>query len=311
MARSKKETKEIALHYRDSGPELETKITPKEKIKPITTTKDSLVCIYPPGPYIGERYILQNKEITIGRDLENDLIIEQDIVSRKHAKIIYKDGNYIIVDLNSTNGTYVNHKLIKSHLLRSGDLITIGGTIFKFISGDDVENAYHEEIYRLTIIDGLTDAYNKRYLLEVLKKELERAKRYKRDLSLLMLDIDFFKKINDNYGHLVGDKVLRDLVGLIKANIRQEEIIGRYGGEEFVLVLPETDSKGAYMLAERLRKIIELYKFIFEDVVIPVTVSIGVSSLNGREDIDYMKLIEEADANLYKAKKSGRNRVVV
>lgn len=305
---AKSETGKILPQNWDLNEELETKLTPKEGI-PQKNIGDSLVYIYPPGPKLGERYILKGPIITIGRENDNNIFIDNDTVSRKHSKIIRKNSQYIISDLNSTNGTYVNHHQIKQHTLHNGDLIKIGRIIFKFLSGNDVENAYHEEIYKLTITDGLTGAFNKRYLMETLEKELARAKRYSRSLSILLIDLDHFKKINDSYGHLMGDKILREICNLFIKRIRREETLTRYGGEEFIILLPETDKNGAITLAEQLRKMIEEHKFVIDDMEINITISIGVGIFEGKE-VTPENLIKEADKNLYKAKNSGRNKVI-
>ena len=160
--------------------------------------------------------------------------------------------------------------------LGNGDRIKIGPTIFKFLSGQDVEAQYHEEIYRMTIIDGLTQAHVKRYLLEALDKEIIRARRHMRDLSFLMLDIDHFKKINDVHGHLAGDYVLKEVARIVQQRIRRDEVFARYGGEEFAIILPETTLEGARALAEGLREKVEQSRFVFQSETIRVTISIGV-----------------------------------
>src|SRR5574339_944788 len=145
--------------------------------------------------------------------------------SRNHAKIINTGKTIILRDMGSTNGTYVNDELIDEYVLRDGDFIKIGRTIFKFLSGNNIENAYHEEIYRLTTIDGLTQVFNKRYFLETLEREIGRAQRYGRDLSLIMFDIDRFKGVNDSFGHLAGDHVLKHLASVVKTRIRREDVL--------------------------------------------------------------------------------------
>jgi diguanylate cyclase (GGDEF)-like protein len=193
--------------------------------------------------------------------------------------------------------------------LANGDRIKVGPTIFKYLAGQDVESQYHEEIYRMTIIDGLTQAYVKRYLLESLEKEIIRARRHARDLSFMMFDIDHFKKINDFHGHLAGDFVLKELARIVQARIRRDEVFARYGGEEFAIVLPETNLEGAKALAEGLREKVEGSRFVFQGEQIHVTISIGVAML-GDQDRTSMDLIKNADAKLYDAKRAGRNRVV-
>lgn len=181
----------------------------------------------------------------------------------------------------------------------------IGGAIFKFLAGDNVESLFHEEIYQLTISDGLTQISNKRFFLDFLEREMGRCHRYGRALSLIMFDIDHFKAVNDQNGHLAGDYVLRELAQLIRGRVRREECFARYGGEEFAYVLPEVGPENARKFAEKLRKLIEYYRFTFEAKEIPVTVSLGVADLTG-EMTEPLQFIKVADAALYKAKKSGR-----
>ncbi|MCA9668178.1 MAG: diguanylate cyclase [Myxococcales bacterium] len=265
-----------------------------------------MVVIY--GDELGKKYNLEAPSIIVGRSSKTEIQIDQESVSRNHCKLINTGKSIILRDLGSTNGTYVNDELVDEHVLRDGDLIKIGRTIFKFLTGGNIENAYHEEIYRLTTVDGLTQVYNKRYFLEVLEREISRGHRYGRELSLIMFDIDHFKQINDTFGHLAGDYVLKHLASVIKERIRREDIMARYGGEEFAIVLPEIDNYNARQFAEKIRRIVERTTFKFEDTKIPVTVSVGVAS-TASEVTDPTHFIKLADERLYEAKHRGRNCV--
>ncbi len=261
------------------------------------------------GPGLGRRFALMGGELTIGRDGKNGIVVDLDTVSRRHAKIVIREGRSYVVDLKSTNGTYLNNKEVLEELpLRSGDHLKVGGSIFKFLSGGDIESLYHEEIYRLTIVDGLTQINNKRFLLEFLEREIGRSQRYGRALSLLLFDIDHFKTVNDNYGHPAGDAVLREMALRIKQYVRKEECFARYGGEEFAIALPETGPENSRKFAEKVRRLIADQPFEFEGQKFSVTISIGVAELSGQMS-EPIGLIKIADANLYKAKKAGRNRV--
>jgi diguanylate cyclase (GGDEF)-like protein len=270
-----------------------------------------LVVIYTKEPsLLGRRFVLDSSPIRIGRGAENNIVLEGDSVSRRHAHFEERSQAWWCVDDGSTNGSYVNdEQIMREARLGNGDRIKIGPTIFKFLSGQDVEAQYHEEIYRMTIIDGLTQVHVKRYLLEALDKEVMRARRHLRDLSFQMLDIDHFKKINDLHGHLAGDYVLKEVARLIQQRIRRDEVLARYGGEEFAIILPETNLEGARALAEGLREKIEESRFVFQNETIRVTISIGVAMLldDDRASID---LIKRADEKLYEAKRAGRNRVL-
>jgi len=268
-----------------------------------------LVHIYPSGPGMGRRYPLTSTvAAAIGRGSDCVIHIDDHSVSRKHARIDPTPQGYLAVDLGSTNGTFVNDQPINQQLLRDGDYVRVGNCIYRFLAGGNIEAEYHEEIYRLAIIDGLTDVPNKRYLLEFLGRELSRSARHNRPLALLLFDIDHFKLINDDLGHLCGDHVLRELAGQVKKVIRSEELLARYGGEEFAVVLPESTPESALHVGERIRALIEGYNFSFDEQAVPVRVSVGVASIVG-EAISPTELIDRADTRLYEAKRTGRNRV--
>jgi two-component system cell cycle response regulator len=285
-----------------------TVVTAISKISDRPVAKEAcLVVIY--GLDLGKKYNLNRPQIVIGRSSKADIQIDQEAVSRNHCKIINTGKAILLRDMGSTNGTYINDELIDEYVLRDGDFIKVGRCIFKFLSGNNIENAYHEEIYRLTTIDGLTQIYNKRYFQETLEREIGRAQRYRRDLSLIMFDIDRFKQINDTYGHLAGDYVLKHLATVIKSRIRREDILARYGGEEFAIILPEIDHHNAMQFGDKIRRICERTPFKFEDTEIPVTVSVGVACLT-TELQDAQAFVKLADDNLYAAKAAGRNQVV-
>jgi len=268
-----------------------------------------LVVIYTGDPtQLGKRFVLTNPT-RIGRGEENEIVLEGDSISRRHCLVEEKEGRWWCTDQRSTNGTYVNDERVPSERrLENGDRVKIGSSILKYFSGDDVEALYHEEIYRMTIIDGLTGAYLKRYLLEYLDKELGRARRHERELALMMFDLDHFKRINDERGHVSGDHVLKEVARIVLARIRPGDVLARYGGEEFAVVLPETPLEAARILAEVLRSSIEKNVFEFQGARIPVTISCGLASFT-KGDKTGLELIQRADEKLYVAKRAGRNRV--
>lgn len=267
-----------------------------------------LVHIYPTGPTMGTRYPLGESPIVIGRASECEIRINDHSVSRRHARIQPGADGFYTVDLQSTNGTYVNDMPASMYKLKDGDYLRVGNCIYRFLTGGNVEAEYHEEIYRLTIIDGLTEIHNKRYLMEFLDRELARSSRHNRPLSLILIDIDRFKTINDQYGHLGGDFTLRELATRVKGNVRKEELLARYGGEKFAAVLPETTQEGALIVADRILKVVNQTPFQFEEKLFSVTVSAGVVTTQGEPDITSAELIRRADEKLYQAKENGRNR---
>ena len=250
----------------------------------------------------------QDKPFFVGRDPKCDLTIGERSVSRQHAKFDRTPTGFTVTDLGSTNGTWVNGAQVTTRELQSGDRIRIGGRIFKYIATDQLEAHYHEAVYSMMTKDSLTQAWNKRYLLETLKRELKRRERTGRDLSLMVLDLDYFKKVNDTYGHLVGDELLRQTSDRLRKTLREEDILARFGGEEFCIVLTETSEEEARICAQRCLKTISATPFSTAAGEIESTISIGIGVAKVTMTCD--ELIKKADDNLYKAKQQGRNRFI-
>jgi two-component system, cell cycle response regulator len=269
-----------------------------------------LIHIYPTGSEMGRRYVLGQHELIFGRSETADIRVPDNSVSRRHAMIEPILNGFSICDLGSTNGTFVNDCALKGKkTLSDGDYLRIGNCIYRFLSGGNIESHYHEEIYRLTIIDGLTQTHNKRSLLEFLDREVARALRHRRPLSVMMMDIDRFKSINDTHGHLVGDAVIRELSDRIRPKVRQEDLFARYGGEEFAMVLVETPLEGAKLVGERIRKGVADNPFQHGAISLDVSISIGVACIDATT-ISREQLLQIADEKLYEAKRQGRNQVV-
>jgi two-component system cell cycle response regulator len=288
----------------------ETVVTAISKISDQPVNLDAaLVVIHGTDLELGRKFDLKANETIIGRSSKADICVDNESVSRNHAQITNAKNKVRIKDLGSTNGTFINDEAVEGEReLRNGDLVKIGRTIFKYIAGGNIEAAYHEEIYRLTTMDGMTQVHNRRYFDEQMDREISRSRRYERVLSLVMIDIDHFKKVNDQHGHLAGDYVLKQLASTVRSRIRREDVFARYGGEEFAIILPEIDLKGARMFAEKLRQLVAKQEFNFDKNPIPVTVSVGVAML-GQAHREPGDLIRTADEKLYEAKSSGRNRV--
>src|SRR5437660_4535028 len=243
----------------------ETWVTGPDRLVSTTRRDACVVHIYPTGPGMGTRYPLSDTPLVVGRGNDCDIRINDHSVSRRHARIQPGPEGFYAVDLQSTNGTFVNNVPASMYKLNDGDYLRVGNCIYRFLAGGNVEAEYHEEIYRLTIIDALTEIHNKRYLLEFLDRELARSARHHRPVALIMFDLDGFKKINDELGHLGGDFTLRELATGIKKGIRKEDLFARFGGEEFVVVLPETTREGAQQMSERLRQLVENHPFQYEE----------------------------------------------
>jgi two-component system cell cycle response regulator len=261
------------------------------------------------GGELGRKVELSTHPSVVGRDADCDIVLDLSTVSRRHASFFERDGLCHVEDLGSTNGTLVNdEEVTDARVLRNNDHVKIGSAVFKYLDGGNVEAMYHEEIHRLAITDGLTGIANKRALVEFLERELARSKRHQRPLSLIILDIDHFKNINDEHGHLAGDQVLRNVARALCEHVGPDELLARYGGEEFAVILPESDLAKATARAESLRIGAESLVTQWEGERIRATISVGASAAEANDDIT--SLIARADANLYEAKRAGRNRVV-
>ena len=260
----------------------------------------------------GQVFALDANEHVLGRGTEADLWAEDPAVSRKHARItVQMDGDYLLEDLKSTNGTFVSARRIERCTLRSGDRVQLGpNLLLRFAIVDDAEEEMQRRLYESSTRDALTRAYNRKYFGERLLAEVAHAHRHKSELSLIMVDLDDFKLVNDRYGHLAGDMVLRVVAAQMMRLIRLEDVLARYGGEELVILVRSTGHRSAVRLAERARASIEQLSIPAKDASVKVTVSAGVASLAElSEESGATELVSLADERLYKAKSSGRNRV--
>jgi diguanylate cyclase (GGDEF)-like protein len=271
------------------------------------------------GPALGKEIPLIHKHLTLGRGSDCDIMIPDPAVSRKHLQIscrrILKNGHYpalkvVLRDLGSRNGTQLNYARVRRAVLKPGDKITLGRVILKYDHRDIAEQGFYDEIYRLATTDSLTALLNKASILRCLSEEIAGSARYRRRVSVILVDVDGFKSLNDLSGHLAGDQILQSLAHLFSSNLRKRDRVGRFGGDEFLIVLPETGSKGAARLAERIRQMVE--KSIGRDLGLPlsVTASMGVSS-GCAHKITPENLLEQSDVALYRAKALGRNRIEI
>jgi two-component system cell cycle response regulator len=287
-----------------------TRVTGLEEMDLKTTGEDCLVVIHTAvQTELGRRYVLSNPMMTIGRGPKNDVVVSSDAVSRQHARLERRGADFVVSDLGSTNGTFINNerKRPNNSRLNRGDQIRVGDTVFKFLSGSDIEAQYHAVIGHMAVTDGLTNLSNRKHLDSLLAEEIQRAHRHARDLSLLMLDIDHFKTINDIHGHLAGDRVIAGMAMLLRQRLRSGDKLGRYGGEEFCAILPETALPSATTIAETLRTMVATNPFPIESQRLTVTVSIGVAAL--QPNMQNSDLYRAADEMLYRAKGEGRNQV--
>lgn len=260
------------------------------------------------GQRLGQRIDLGDDPLIIGRSPEVEFQVVERSVSREHCRIWREPSGYRIKDLDSTNKTFLNDQPIIEAELKDGDHIAVGSCVLKFMDRSSVEARYHEELYQLATADPLTDLYNRRQFLELIEKELARATNHQRPLTLLIIDLDHFKSINDRFGHPTGDVVLRKVAAVLREHARDEFIIARIGGEEFAIVLPELNVEQAVHFADGLREAIANIDLELPSGPQHVTVSIGAAAWISEMSITG-ELMRAADEQLYRAKQSGRNRV--
>ena len=264
---------------------------------------------------VHRRHPLDKQEIVIGRDVLADITLPDQRCSRRHVTLNYDNfdksdepPSVRLVDLGSTNGTYVNGVRISEQVLEDRDKIMMGSTVFGFFLRDESELAADQRLIRMANVDALTSLSNRAVFDREIAEAFDQAGRLERALSLVLFDIDHFKKFNDTYGHQTGDLVLRHIGRLVQQNIRGGDIAARYGGEEFAIILPATSLQGAVIQAERLRASVCHHTFDKDGEQLSLTVSVGLSNYaDGYETVE--EFIEAADKALYKAKSDGRDRV--
>ncbi len=262
------------------------------------------------GARIGQYVLVADREVDIGRGINCALQLDADSVSRQHATVRWNGTAHEVVDLKSTNGTYVNERRVTGAFLSDGDRLQVGHVILKYIAGSNVEAEYHQEVQRLVKFDGLTGAANRSHFDQVLTDAVARTRSRPAPLSLIVLDLDHFKEVNDTHGHTAGDAVLRQVAAVAQGVAEGAALFARTGGEEFAVILPNVEFAAARALAERIRAATQDAEITFENRRIPMTVSLGVAERPARSAEGAEDLFRSADERLYEAKSAGRNRVV-
>ena len=269
-----------------------------------------LIIIFGKETDLGKEIEIKER-IVVGRSIKTDLLTTDPLMSRKHFTIYKEEDNrFYIEDLNSLNGTFLNqNEIYGKHILKSSDIITSGRTVFKFEKRTELESMFHKYLYTAATTDRMTNLFNKYFFIDKLKKQITYSKRYNTKFSLLMIDIDDFKKVNDTYGHTVGDEALKFVAFKVVSSIRENDMAARYGGEEFITLLLESGPEDAYAVAERMRNAVEEEVFEIDDIKFNLSISIGVASYP-KDATKWLELIKTADERLYTAKNIGKNIVV-
>lgn len=262
------------------------------------------------GELNGSIFNLFPGETTVGRNPDCTIPLDFSGISRKHFSIEVLDDVATVSDLGSANGTYLNNtKLAEPTVLKRADMIKVGAIAMKYLPKGDPERLTYDKLLEDANTDGMTKAYNKTYFNKALEMEVKKCRVTGKPLTLIVFDLDHFKKLNDNYGHDAGDYVLKEKSRLIRENgIRQGDIFARYGGEEFCILLPNTNLKQGFEIAERLRVLVAKHEFIYDGKRLPVTASIGIADY--RQGVETgTDLFKRADSAVYKSKEGGRNQV--
>jgi diguanylate cyclase (GGDEF)-like protein len=263
------------------------------------------------GVDAGSVVTLDQDSVTIGRHTSNAIQIHEGGVSRTHARITLKSGRHALEDLGSANGTFVRGNRVKNAVLSDGDVVQLGShACFRYTKTDAMHERLLLQLFESSTRDALTGAYNRRHFDERLRAELAYAIRHGTELSLAMLDVDLFKKVNDTFGHAAGDVVLKHVARVTLRQLRSEDVFARYGGEEFVVLFRGIPLRDAVRVAERIRTTVEALPARADGHLIGVTLSAGVASLAEREARTAAAILGLADERLYAAKRAGRNCVV-
>jgi len=284
-------------------------------LNPVTSPPELNVCLVVlAGVNQGRVILLKQGDNLLGRDDGVDVQFTDAGISRRHALLTCDLQNNIfsISDLSSSNGTKVNGEEVgDGRNIRPGDKLTLGAdTVIRFSLEHEVETRYAAAMYQAVLRDGLTGSFNRRHFDDRIQREVAFTRRHGTPLALLFLDIDRFKRINDDYEHRCGDAVLKQVAEIFHRVIRTEDVLCRYGGEEFAIICRDTTEAQGAILAERLRMAIQDHRFTFEQLSLRVTVSVGVAQLEG-EALSGEALVSAADLALLSAKEQGRNRVVM
>ncbi len=279
---------------------------------PEQTSRDKAYLIVLAGSNVGEMFKLEQGDLLLGRAQTAEVRLLDDGVSRLHARIRPTESGVVVEDLESRNGTFCNGHRVTRQVLEDGDKIQIGRTtILKFTYTDRLDESFQQQMYDSALRDPLTKIYNKRYFTDRLESEFQFAKRHESPLSLLLLDLDHFKRVNDEHGHLAGDHVLATFAKRVGQTVRNEDVLARYGGEEFAIISRALDIPAARAFGERLRAVVESMNLSFNGQRITITTSIGIAAIPTNAIDSAMELIAGADRALYWAKAKGRNRVAV
>ncbi len=263
------------------------------------------------GPLSGQFYKVPRLGGVIGRDPEVEIRLPDPGISRRHAEISRNDeGHYVLRDLESRYGVYVEGERITEKRVLDGDRIQLSGeTVLRLRYQDPKETEIIEKIQEAVTRDALTSVSNRRYFMERLEQEFAYARRHRSRLGVMMLDVDYFKRVNDEHGHAVGDEVLRTVGRTLHDAVRTEDLVARYGGDEFIVLSRGAGRDDTARFADRLATALRERTIRCNGEEFRLTLSIGVACFENNDPVTMMELIARADSALYTAKRQGRDRV--
>ena len=321
---------------------------PQQGSSHVGVIKRALVQVYPLD-LNRDPIILSTSRLTIGRDNNNDLVISDQSVSRQHAELRLTDQGAVLLDLDSTNGVSVNGSRTDAQLLVNGDHLQIGTFLFRYLAtADELEPLYLATVYTMMTRDGLTRVFNRRYFSETLRREMSRCQRYVRPISLVMINLDQLAAVNQRYGAMIGDQVLKQLARRLENILRDDDVLARISEDNFALLMVEAGLEDAAEIAERCRLAVGSEPVVTSVGPIKVTISLGIAvrpsrgnaqsapsqSQQAREAHEVRsrssgcaeetsgqapprerwgagdELLREANERLREAKRAGRNRTV-
>jgi two-component system cell cycle response regulator len=263
------------------------------------------------GEQLGQVLVLEDEPCRVGRHQDSELWLGDNGISRRHAAIVPEGDAYVIEDLDSANGTFVQGERVKRHRLQHGDIVQFGpSVVYRYSITDEDQVVMLRQLYEASVKDGLTGTYKRDYFDKRLSGEVSFARRHKTSVTLVMFDVDHFKRVNDTWGHPAGDAVLVEVAQRIGRDLRTEDVFARYGGEEFTIILRGIDLESTARVGERTRSSVESLTIQYDTHALRVTISVGCASLACCPEPTTEALIAVADRRLYAAKRGGRNRVV-
>ncbi len=267
-----------------------------------------LIVLYPQSQFA--QIPLERGTVVLGRGQDADIRFEDELISRRHCALSFDGGSVTVEDLGSTNGTFVDGNYVHRQILNSDNRLQIGKMVLKVAYKDPSEEAFSRELYEAATKDPLTGLLNRQAFMDRSAGELVFARRNNTSVNIVMVDVDDFKHVNDTWGHQCGDLILREVARLLNDEMRDSDLLARYGGEEFLILMSGITFEDAKKRAEKLRSTVERHIFSWMDAVVPVTISLGLSSRQGTDIAQICELIAESDKRLYTAKGTGKNRVV-